>query len=369
MLYSCYLSKGHKTMTEETTEENEAPRYPRVRIQEINKEAAQYFEAADNLDKNSPEARKLRRKGLDFLQSKAETYVIENDLDPERLNELPTSALVFLFSNLAKSKNPEIIRKDMFKALWNECDERIAQAEENKWLVPDKERAALLKYCRTAPRLIPFSGLSKECWSSFIPYYNQWGIELETHRRPPRAEKQVEIKPQETVVNGNPPLTDPLAPVRKKEYGADLVRGLKKNAPAYGIRFRRTDKKDDDFIRYDLYPWKKREEDRPTGSLTIHSDQKITLASQEYEHFVATAKMLKEAGHTEILLQRLSKDPDEAKAFAANMVVAGHIVDIKVEQPYKLEELQKYNPRISDIIRQQNPNGAQPIIARQPQTR
>lgn len=356
-------------MTEETTEENPAPRYPRVRIQEINKEAAQYFEAADNLEKNSPQARKLRRKGLDFLQSKAEAYVIENDLSPERLDELPTSDLVFLFSNLAKSKNPAIIKKEMFRALWDECDERLAQAEENKWLVPDKERASLMKYCRAAPRLIPYSGLSEECWSSFVPHYNSSLTELETHRRPPKKEKQVEIKPQKTIVNETPPLIDPLAPVREKEYGADLVRGFKKNAPAYGIRFRRTDKKDDDFIRYDLYPWKKREEDRPTGSLTIHSDKKITLASEEYEHFVATAKMLKEAGHTEILLQRLSKNPDEAKAFAANMVVAGHIVDIKVEQPYTLEELQKYNPRISGIIRQQNQSGAQPIIARQPQTR
>lgn len=347
-------------MTEETTEENPAPRYPRIKIQEINKEAAQYFETAANLEKNSPQARELRRKGLDFLQQQAETYVIENDLDPERLSELPTSDLVFLFSNLAKSKNPEIIRKDMFKALWNECDERIAQAEENKWLMPDKERASLIKYCRVAPRLIPYSGLSKECWSSFIPYYNRWGVELETHRRTPKKEKEVEIKPQKTVVNETPPLIDPLATVREKEYGADLVRGFKKNAPAYGIRFKRTDKKDDDFIRYDLYPWKKREEDQPTGSLTIHGDKKITLASEEYEHFVATAKMLKEAGHTEILLQRLSKNPDEAKAFAANMVVAGHIVDIKVEQPYKLEELQKYNPRIFGIIQQQS--NARPII-------
>ncbi len=346
-------------MIEETTEENPAPRYPRIKIQEINKEAAQYFEAANNLEKNSPQARKLRRKGLNFLQQQAETYVTENDLDPERLGELPTSDLVFLFSNLAKSKNPEIIRKDMFKALWNECDERIAQAEENKWLVSDKERAVLLKYCRVAPRLIPYSGLSKECWSSFIPYYNRWGVELETHRRPPKKEKEVEIKPQKTVVNETPPLIDPLAAVREKEYGTDLVRGFKKNAPAYGIRFKRTDKEDDDFIRYDLYPWMKREDDRPTGSLTIHNDKKITLASQEYEHFLATAKMLKEAGHTEILLQRLSKNPDEAKTFAANMVVAGHIVDIKVEQPYKLEELQKYNPRISDIIQQQS--NARPI--------
>ena len=139
-----------------------------------------------------------------------------------------------------------------------------------------------------------------------------------------------------------------------------MVRSFKKNAPAYGIRFKRVDDEKDDFIRYDLYPWKKREEDKSTGSLTIHADKKITLASQEYEHFIATAKMLKEAGHEEVILQRLSKNEEEAKTFAANMVVAGHIVDIKVEQPYKLEELHKYNPRISEIIKQKS--ASQPVI-------
>lgn len=349
-------------------EEKKEPAYPRIRLQAINKEAAQFFEAANNLEENSPQARKMRRQGLDFLQSRAEAYVLENDLDPGRLGELRTSELVFLFSNLAKSKNPEITNKEMFRALWDECDERLAQAEENKWLVSDKERAVLMKYCRAAPRLIPYSGLNEECWKSFIPHYNNSLIELETHRIPKKEEKIVEIKPQKTEVLATPLLADPLAEIRDKDYGADLSKAFKKTAPAYGIRYKRVDKKEDDFIRYDLYPWKKREEDKPTGSLTIYDDKKIMLASREYEHFVATVKMLKDAGHEEILLQHLSKDPDEAKAFAANMVVAGHIVDIQVQQPFKLEELQKYNPRISGIIQQQKQNSAQPVV-RQPHTR
>lgn len=347
-------------MTEnpEVEKDEELPRYPRLKIQAINKEAAQYFEAANNLEKNSPQARKLRRQGLDFLQQQAENYVIENNLDPERLNELRTSELVFLFSNLAKSKNPEITKKEMFRALWDECDERIAQAEENNWAVPDKERAALIKFCRIAPRLIPYSGLNEECWKSFIPYYNKW---LEILQKPSADKTEKDKQPQKVEVNEVAPAVDTNTPVRPKDYGADLARRFKKIAPAYGIRCKRVDAKEDDFIRYDLYPWKKLEENQPIGSLTIHDDKKITLASQEYEHFVATAKMLKEAGHEEIVLKELSKDPEEAKAFAANMVVAGHIVDIKVQQPFKLEELQKYNPRISGIIQQQKQNGARPI--------
>lgn len=347
-------------MTEKNKEDEGLPRYPRLKIQTINKEAAKIFEEANKQEKNSPEARKLRRKGLNFLQQQAENYVIENDLDPERVSELLTSELVFLFSNLVRSKKPKIVEKKIFRALWNECDERIAQAEENKWNVPNKERAALIKYCRTAPRIIHYSDVGEQYINDIIPWYGKWLVELETNRTPKKEEKTIEIKPQKTEVSARPPLIDPLAEVREKDYGSDLVRSFKKNAPAYGIRFKRVDDEKDDFIRYDLYPWKKREEDKSTGSLTIHADKKITLASQEYEHFIATAKMLKEAGHEEVILQRLSKNEEEAKTFAANMVVAGHIVDIKVEQPYKLEELHKYNPRISEIIKQKS--ASQPVI-------
>lgn len=346
----------------EEEKKDELPRYPRLKIQAINKEAAQFFEAANNLEKNSPEARKLRRQGLDFLQQQAETYVIENDLDPERLNELKTSELVFLFSNLAKSKKPEITSKKMFIALWNECDERIAQAEENKWEVPDKECAALIKFCRVAPKLVHYSNLSEECLNSLIPWYEKWRILLEEAAAAKKeAAKKESTHQQKVEVNEVVPTVDTNAPARPKDYGSNLALRFKKIAPAYGIRYKRVDKKEDDFIRYDLYPWKKLEENQPTGSLTIHDDKKITLASQEYEHFIATVKMLKDAGHDEIVLKELSKDPEEAKTFAANMVVAGHIADIKVQQPFKLEELQKYNPRISGIIQQQKPNNAQPI--------
>lgn len=352
-------------MAENPEEENKTQPYPRIRIQAINKEAAQFFEAANNLDKKSPEARKLRRKGLDYLQQQAEAYVIDNNLDAERLTELRTSELVFLFSNLAKSKNPQITERGehgMFRALWEGCDERIALAEEQKWLIPDKERAALMKYCRLAPKLIRYSDVGEDCWSSFIPYYEKWHAELEANRQPPKAEKRNATKLQQAVVNETAPEAEPDVLPRPKDYGAKMASGFKKIAPAYGIRCKRVDTKEDDFIRYDLYPWTRRENNQPTGSLTIHNEKEITLASQEYEHFVATAKMLKNAGHDEIVLQQLSKDPEEAKAFAANMVAAGDIVDVKVTQPYKLEELQKYNPRIGQIIRRQNPKTTCPIV-------
>lgn len=350
-------------MTEDVSEEKEVSHYPRIKIQEINQEAAPYFEAANADGISANDSKKLRRKGLNLLQARAEAYVIENNLEPERLTELKTSELVFLFSNLAKSKNPEIVKKELFRRLWDECDERLALAEENEWNITEKERAALMKYCRMAPKLIPFSGLSKECWESFIPHYKKSLTELEAlkpQKESKRSKEKEENKPQDNKVEVNEvlPQTENETSVRPKQYSNDFIRNFKKSAPAYGIRFKRTDKKEDNFIKYDLYPWKKQENEQPTGKLTIHDDKKITLASQEYEHFVAIAKALKNSGSEEILLQQLSKNPDEAKTFAANMVVAGYIVDIKVSQPFKLEELQKYNPRIGQILQHQK----QPVV-------
>ena len=334
-------------MADKVDEKRSGRRYPLVPIQELNLKAAPFFEEAAKLDRQSPQARILRRKGMNVLRTGAEAYIRDNHLEAEYLKELRTSELVFLFSNLQSSKIPEISETNLFHDIWDECDERIGLASDRKWKVSPRERAALLKYCHAAQRFLPSQNFRADCYHSQVKHYSDAILALEASRRPQKKEERIDLKPQKTIVNATAPLSDPVSSVREKNYGDALSQSFKKIAPAYGIRLKRTDTKQDDFIRYDLYPWTKREEDHPTGSLTIHNDKKITLASEEFEHFIATAKMLKEAGHDEIVLQRLSKNPDEAMAFAANMVAAGQIAGIKVEQPYSLQELQKYNPRLA----------------------
>lgn len=108
---------------------------------------------------------------------------------------------------------------------------------------------------------------------------------------------------------------------------------------------------------YDLYkpgvtPSK---DDKPTGNVTIESETHVTLTSDDLHHFIATVMGIKNSGSDKIELSLDNGTEQEKKAFAANAIIAGALVGIKVENsPYSLEELKEVNGMIEHVINLQN---------------
>ena len=92
-------------------------------------------------------------------------------------------------------------------------------------------------------------------------------------------------------------------------------------------------------------------DDQPTGNVTIESENLVTLTSDDLQHFIATVMAIKNSGSDKIELSLDNGNEEEKKAFAANAIIAGALVGIKVENsPYSLEELKDVNAMVGHVI-------------------
>lgn len=86
------------------------------------------------------------------------------------------------------------------------------------------------------------------------------------------------------------------------------------------------------------------------GNLRIENDHEVSLNSDKLKSFILTVQAAREAGSDSLVIGKLSSNPESAKKFAANLILAGAIEGMPVVTPYKLEELAAVNPKIEVLI-------------------
>ncbi len=115
----------------------------------------------------------------------------------------------------------------------------------------------------------------------------------------------------------------------------------------------KNDKQQDFPFAYNLYAPNMKPDTgtKPCGEVVVEKEDKVVLVSEEISHFVATIAGIKNSGADKIDLSLADVSEDKRKAFAANAIVAGAIVGIKIENsPYSLEELKEVNSMINHVI-------------------
>ena len=150
-----------------------------------------------------------------------------------------------------------------------------------------------------------------------------------------------------------PPLPDTALQHKIKKPQQNTADILEKVCKQRRLKFVRVDEDNDPNIIYNLYGCNKEKRDKITGSLTIHNEKEMTLNSNDLKHFIVMAETARQNGSNVLKVGHLSLNEKKAKDFAAKLVLAGAIVGIKVEQPYALEELKDYHPKISLLIEKQ----------------
>lgn len=102
------------------------------------------------------------------------------------------------------------------------------------------------------------------------------------------------------------------------------------------IKFEKNEDKNTSKREYNL--WNPREQEKPTGKLTVYDEHNVDMQSEEYAHFKMLAIAAKESGASFLAIGKLSDNEEEAKKFVALLLLAGAEVGLQVVGKHEFDK-------------------------------